>query len=122
VDILKTDAVEARALTGAADFRAACRALGALGPKEVVLTHRDGLVVMAGGRFYEERFFPRQLAGRSGRGDTCIASYVGRRLAAEPAEAARWAAALTSLKMEREGPFRGTLREVEEALLERGKA
>lgn len=116
VDVLKTDAVEAKALTGESDFRAACRSLAAMGPKEIVLTHRDGLLVMAEGRFHEAGFSPRRLGGRSGRGDTCIASYVARRLDSPPAEATRWAAALTSLKLEQEGPFRGSLRDVQERL------
>jgi len=41
---------------------------------------------------------------------------VARRLVAQPAEATVWAAALTSLKMEAEGPFRRTAGEVEELI------
>ena len=114
VDVLKTDAVEAEMLTGAADVRVAARALAGLGPREVVLTHRDGVLVYACGQFHEAGFFPRALVGRSGRGDTCVAAYVARRLAkGSPAEATIWAAAVTSLKMEAEGPFRRNVREVE---------
>ncbi len=113
VDVLKADAVEARMLTGEADIRTAARILADLGPREVVLTHRDGLLVYADGQYYAAGFFPRQLVGRSGRGDTCIAAYVARRLTASPAEAGRWAAAVTSLKMEAEGPFRREIAEVE---------
>jgi sugar/nucleoside kinase (ribokinase family) len=114
VDVLKTDAVEAEMLTGEADARVAARALAGLGPREVVLTHRDGVLVYAGGQFHEAGFFPRALVGRSGRGDTCVAAYVARRLAkGSPAEATIWAAAVTSLKMEAEGPFRRNVREVE---------
>jgi sugar/nucleoside kinase (ribokinase family) len=114
VDVLKTDAVEAEMLTGEADARVAARALAGLGPREVVLTHRDGVLVYAGGQFHEAGFFPRALVGRSGRGDTCVAAYVARRLAKNsPAEATIWAAAVTSLKMEAEGPFRRNVREVE---------
>jgi sugar/nucleoside kinase (ribokinase family) len=114
VDVLKTDAVEARMLTGEADIGTAARMLADLGPREVVLTHRDGLLVYAGGQYYEARFFPRQLVGRSGRGDTCIAAYIARRLTASPAEASCWAAAVASLKMEAEGPFHREIAEVEE--------
>jgi sugar/nucleoside kinase (ribokinase family) len=112
IDILKTDAVEAEMLTGCKDINAAARVLAGLGPAEIVLTHRDGLLVLADGRFYEAPFRPRQLVGRSGRGDTCIASYVARRLSASPEEATIWAAAVTSLKMEAEGPIRRSLDEV----------
>jgi sugar/nucleoside kinase (ribokinase family) len=76
VDVLKTDAVEAESLTGTADHEAAARMLAGYGPREVVLTHRDGLLVLADGRVHEARFTPRELRGRSGRGDTCLGSYL----------------------------------------------
>jgi sugar/nucleoside kinase (ribokinase family) len=119
VDVLKTDAVEAEMLTSEADACVAARTLAGLGPREVVLTHRDGVLVYAGGQFHEAGFFEagfvaRAPVGRSGRGDTCVAAYVARRLAkGSPAEATIWAAAVTSLKMEAEGPFRRNVREVE---------
>jgi sugar/nucleoside kinase (ribokinase family) len=47
VDILKTDAVEAEMLTGLAGIRRAAEALAGWGPEEIVLTHRDGLLVHA---------------------------------------------------------------------------
>jgi sugar/nucleoside kinase (ribokinase family) len=116
MDVLKTDAVEAQMLTGEADIRTAARMLAALGPREVVLTHRDGLLVYADEQYHEAGFFPRQLVGRSGRGDTCIAAYIAKRLTDSPAEASRWAAAVTSLKMETEGPFRREMAEVEDLI------
>jgi sugar/nucleoside kinase (ribokinase family) len=113
---LKTDAVEAEMLTGTADIYRAAQMLANLGPAEIVLTHRGGLLVYAGGQFHEAGFFPAQLVGRSGRGDTCLGAYVARRLASPSAEATVWAAAVTSLKMEAEGPFRRTIPEVEELI------
>ena len=113
VDTVKTDAVEAEFLTGQKDMRVAAGRIADLGPKEVVLTHRDGVLVYDGNHFHEARFHPETLKGRSGRGDTCIASYMARRLSAPPHEAVIWAAALTSLKMDAEGPFRRDIREVE---------
>jgi sugar/nucleoside kinase (ribokinase family) len=105
VQILKADIVEAGILTGASDLGQAARMLQELGPREIVLTHRDGLLVRAADRNYEAAFRPRQVLGRSGRGDTCLAAYTCRRLEADPAAATLWAAALTSLKMESPGPF-----------------
>jgi sugar/nucleoside kinase (ribokinase family) len=113
VDILKSDAVEAESLTGETDHRAAARALAALGPHEILLTHRDGIVVLAEGRFYEVPFRPRELRGRSGRGDTCLGSFLSRRLDGSPRDAIHWAAALTSLKLEAEGAIRRTRDEVD---------
>ena len=114
VDILKADAVEAEALTGESDLRRAASALAAFGPGEIVLTHRNGLLVLAQGRFHEAQFHSKSLVGRSGRGDSCLGSYVAARLSAQPAEATLWAAALTSLKMEAEGPIRRSRGEIEE--------
>jgi sugar/nucleoside kinase (ribokinase family) len=119
VEILKADAVEAERLTGEADIRRAAQLLAGLGPKEIVLTHRDGLLVLDDGRFHEAAFYPVALVGRSGRGDTCLAAYVSKRLAASPDQATIWAAALTSLKMEAEGPFRRALGDVEELIQQR---
>jgi sugar/nucleoside kinase (ribokinase family) len=119
VDTVKTDAVEAEYLTGQKDMRVAARRIADLGPKEVVLTHRDGVLVYDGTCFHEARFHPETLTGRSGRGDTCIASYMARRLSTPPEEAVIWAAALTSLKLEAEGPFRRDIRDVEALIRKR---
>ena len=114
VDILKVDAVEAESLTGETDIRRAASALGRLGPREVVLTHRKGLLVHAEDGFHEAEFHSASLVGRSGRGDTCLGSYVAARLSTQPAEATLWAAAATSLKLEAEGPLRKSRQEIEE--------
>ena len=53
VDVVKGDAVEAELLTGQKDLRTAARLIAGFGPKEVVLTHRDGLVVYDGNHFHE---------------------------------------------------------------------
>jgi len=116
IDILKADASEAEFLTDKKDLKVAARELTNLGPKEVVLTHREGVLVYAEGQFHRAPFFPRKLVGRSGRGDTCIASYVSKRLSASPEEATIWAAAVTSLKMESEGPILKNIIEVEELI------
>ena len=119
IDVLKTDAVEAHMLTGTKDIYKAAQILANLGPKEIVLTHRDGVLVLADGQIYEAGFYPKQLVGRSGRGDTCISSYMVGRLTMAPQEATEWAAAVTSLKMEAEGPFRGTIDDVQKLLKEK---
>jgi len=112
LDVLKTDVVEAEMLTGTSNIREAARKISDLGPHEVVITHHNGLLVYANGQFYEKNFFPNKLIGRSGRGDTCIAAYMAKRLNSSPQEATTWAAAVTSLKMEAEGPFQRTMQEV----------
>jgi len=113
VDILKSDAVEAEFLTGETDIFKAAAKYASLGPAEIVLTHKDGVLIHAAGEFHDLAFHPRNLSGRSGRGDTCIGAYAAMRLRAEPREAGIWAAALTSLKMENLGPFARPINEVE---------
>jgi len=105
INILKSDAVEAECLTGESNIKKAAKQLAQLGPEEIVLTHKEGLLVYANTEFYEVPFLPENLIGRSGRGDTCIAAYMSRRLSASAAESTIWAAAITSLKMEAEGPI-----------------
>lgn len=106
IDILKADAVEAEMLTGKKDIHLAAAELAGWGPKEVVLTHGAGVLVLSDGEFYDAPFRPEKLVGRSGRGDTCIASYACKRLDGTAQEATIWAAATTSLKMEAEGPIK----------------
>ena len=121
VTVLKTDAVEAKLLTGESDRRAAARRLAEYGPKEVLLTHNSSVMVYHDGVADEAPLEPKELKGRSGRGDTCTGAYLSRRLTAPPAEALIWAAAVTSLKLEEEGPFNRELAEVE-ALYEKLRA
>jgi sugar/nucleoside kinase (ribokinase family) len=93
--------------------------LAELGPREIVLTHRDGLLVYADQQYYQALFLPNKLIGRSGRGDTCIASYVAKRLTSSAADSTIWAAAVTSLKMEAEGPIKRRVEEVEKMIREK---
>jgi sugar/nucleoside kinase (ribokinase family) len=119
VTYLKVDRAEAELLTGQTDLRAAARQLAAYGPREVVVTQSSGVTVYADGQIYEAPFTPRSLAGRTGRGDTCFATYVGKRLSAPAEEACRFAAAVTTLKQEQPGPWRGTLDDVAAVLMDR---
>jgi sugar/nucleoside kinase (ribokinase family) len=113
VDVVKSDAVEAEFLTGQTDIHKAAEFYAAMGPQEIVLTHKDGLLIYAGGEFHEMKFYANRLDGRSGRGDTCLGTYVAMRLSMPPREAGIWAAAVTSLKMESPGPFNRPISDVE---------
>jgi sugar/nucleoside kinase (ribokinase family) len=116
VTVLKADAVEAGLLTGTSDLEMAARLLAALGPQEILLTQNEGVLVYAHGETFRAPLVPVEVRGRSGRGDTCTAAYLARRFGphgASPAEAVVWAAAVTSLKLEAEGPFRREIGEVE---------
>jgi sugar/nucleoside kinase (ribokinase family) len=122
VTYLKADRSEAEFLTGESDLPSAARQLAACGPSEIIVTQTSGVTVCADGDIYEAPFTPRSLEGRTGRGDTCFATYVGKRLSAPAEEACRFAAAVTTLKQEQRGPWRGALDEVEALLTgSRGK-
>lgn len=113
VTFLKLDDAEAEVLTGERALRQAAEAVAALGPREVVLTHKGGLLVYAGGTLASAPFVAREVRGRTGRGDTCFASYLAARRTLPPEDACRLAAAVTSLKMEQPGPYRGTREDAE---------
>jgi sugar/nucleoside kinase (ribokinase family) len=113
VTYLKTDRAEAELLTGQSDLQEAARRLSQLGPREIVLTESAGVTVHADGRVFHAPFTPSSLSGRTGRGDTCFSTYLSRRLTASAEEATRLAAAVTTLKQEHPGPWRGTVGEAE---------
>ena len=110
---LKADGVEAEFITGESDLISAAKILKSFGPKEVIITHKNGVLVYDGINVYQQPFILNKIIGRSGRGDTCGASYVYKRLSLEPREAIKWAAAATSLKMESDTPLKNTKEEIE---------
>lgn len=112
IEYLKTDAAEAKILTGLDDREEAAKKLFELGAKEIMITHHSEVLIYDGKQFYRAPLKPRNLSGRTGRGDTCFSTYVTERLTKEPAEAVLYAAALTSLKMEFPGPFKGSREDV----------
>jgi sugar/nucleoside kinase (ribokinase family) len=121
VTYLKADQAEAELLTGETDLARAAHTLAAYGPKELVLTQSSGVTVYAGGAISRAPFTPKNLSGRTGRGDTCFATYVGKRVTgASPEEACRWAGAVTTLKQEKPGPWRGSVADVEALLRSHG--
>ncbi|MFX0057130.1 MAG: hypothetical protein ACFE8J_02400 [Candidatus Heimdallarchaeota archaeon] len=114
VKVLKVDQTEAEILTGQKDINKASEELIELGPSEILLTHERGITVNAESQIY---FFPwknKNSIGRTGRGDTAFISYLGSRITKSPDESLKFAAALTSLKMESIGPFSLTLYAVED--------
>ena len=66
------------------------------------------MIVCDGEKICAAPLKPRNLTGRTGRGDTTFAGYLAKRLVGGIEEATLYAAALVSLKMETPGPFMGT--------------
>ena len=112
ITYLKTDAAEAEILTGLSDRIEAAEKLASWGAREVMVTHNTEVLVCTQGRIFSAPFTPKNLSGRSGRGDTTFAAYLAWRLDHSPQEAVSFAAALCSLKMEAPGPFVGTKEDV----------
>ena len=116
LDMVKLDVVEARVLTGTDDLERAAVAFEDWGCPETVITRADGVLARVNGKTYWEPFSNRSVVGRTGRGDTTFAAYMARRLGHDPGPSLRFAAALVSLKMEKAGPFDGTLADVLERM------
>ncbi len=116
LDMVKLDVVEAEVLTGTADLEAAARRFEAWGCPETVITRADGVLARVHGVSYWEPFTNRSVVGRTSRGDTTFAAYMARRLTHDPQPSLRFAAALVSMKMEKPGPFGGTLDDVLERM------
>jgi len=112
VKYLKADIVKAKVLTGTSDLLIAAKSLSKMGPSEVLITRRNGAVLFAEGKLYQAPFSPKSLRGRTGQGDTCICTYIAKRLSLPAYKSLCFAVALTTLKLEKEGPFRGNLDDV----------
>jgi len=113
IEILKTDHAEAKTLTKKDKIEEAAFELAKMGPKEILLTHENGISVYANNKL---SYFPwkyKQIKGRTGRGDTAFAAYIGSRITKNPEDSLKFAAALTSLKIEHPGPFKLSLNQVE---------
>lgn len=109
---IKLDIVEAKVLTGTDDLEKAAIIFEQWGCPETVITHADGVLARAGGKTYYEKFSNSSTVGRTGRGDTTFAAYLSYRMDHDVAESLKFAAALVSIKMEKPGPFSGTLEDV----------
>ena len=109
VTFLKVDSAEAEYLTGEKDLEKAAKILAGYGPKEIVLTQKKEILVYADGKFYRAPFLPKNLSGRTGRGDTCITSYIGSRIKHDPERACKIAGIITSMKQEVPGPWTGDI-------------
>ena len=116
VHILKVDHAEAEALTNTKDVQEAAEILIKLGPKEVLISHEEGLSLYTNDDSY---FFPwkyKQVKGRTGRGDTAFITYIGSRISKNCEESLKFSAALTSIKIENPGPFTLPLNTVEDLI------
>ncbi|MDR1733826.1 MAG: ribokinase [Oscillospiraceae bacterium] len=118
IAFLKLDAAEAEIMTGldtsttpgreeaARMLHAWSKSAGSARPQEIMITHNTEVLIYDGADFYKQPLKPRNLTGRTGRGDTTFSTYICERQTHLIPEALLTAAALVSLKMEQPGPFR----------------
>ncbi|MDR1456258.1 MAG: PfkB family carbohydrate kinase [Tannerella sp.] len=115
VHFLKANEHEMVVLTGHTDVPSAARQLAGWGVREVLITLGDmGSILYDGNTFYRiPAYRPREIVDATGCGDTYMAGYLYRRTGgAGMEEAGHFAAALSTLKIERSGPVCATCEDV----------
>ena len=111
IDILKVNEYEVEVLTGKKDLHQAASQLAEWGIKEVLLTLGSfGSIVLVDGVFYDiDAYEPISVVDATGCGDTYVMGYVYKRVkGANPLEAAKFATAVSTCKLENHGPFQST--------------
>lgn len=115
VHFLKANEHEMEVLTGYNEVEKAGRELYAWGVKEVLLTLGSlGSVIYDGTTFHKiPAYRPKEVVDATGCGDTYMTGYLYQRAkGAGIEEAGRFAAAMSTLKIEHTGPFRGSKEDV----------
>ena len=111
IDILKVNEYEAKVLTGLDDYKEAAALLAEWGVKEVMLTlGSEGSIVHTAGCFYKiPAYPPKEIVDATGCGDTYMLGYLYMRSkGASVEESGCFAAAMSTIKLEKSGPFSGT--------------
>lgn len=116
VDFVKLDVCEAKVLTGADDIQMQATILENMGGAEIMITSSDGALAYRKGETHFAKFTNKSDLGRSGRGDTFTGAYLACRLDHSMEDSLKFAVALTSIKMESFGPFKGTMEDVLERM------
>lgn len=119
-DILKVNEHETSVLTdGEKDLHRAARLIRSWGVREVLITLGSyGSIIYVDDKFYDiPGFPPRRTIDATGCGDTYAAGYLyARAKEANPEEAGRLAAAMCTLKLEHNGPFCGSIEDIQKII------
>ena len=115
IDILKVNEQELEALTGTSNVEQGAKQLNYWGAKEIVLT----LGSMGSVIYYQQKFYtipaykPAAIVDATGCGDTYMAGYLYYRSKGYNLEdAGKFAAAMATLKIEKQGAFSGTKEDI----------
>lgn len=115
IHFLKANEHEMEVLTGHKDVAGAALKMSGWGVKEVLITLGSlGSVIYDGKTFHKiPAYKPREVVDATGCGDTYMTGYLYQRAkGASIEEAGRFAAAMSTLKIEASGPFNGTKEDV----------
>lgn len=113
---LKVNETEMETITGLKDAHEAAKLIHAWGVTEVIITlGSEGSLVYVDDKFYEiPAYPPHEVVDATGCGDTYSAGYLYKRLqGATPTEAGKFAAAMCTIKLEHNGPFNRSIKDVE---------
>ena len=119
IHFLKANEHEMEVLTGYDDVAMAAKQLYDWGVKEVLITLGSmGSVIYDGTTFHMiPAYKPKEVVDATGCGDTYMTGYLYKRAkGAGIEESGRFAAAMSTLKIECLGPFKGTREEIEHCL------
>ena len=119
IHFLKANEHEMEVLTGYDDVAMAAKQLYDWGVKEVLITLGSmGSVTYDGTTFHKiPAYKPKEVVDATGCGDTYMTGYLYKRAkGAGIEEAGRFAAAMSTLKIECLGPFKGTKEDIEHCL------
>jgi len=119
IHFLKANEHEMEVLTGYDDVAMAAKQLYDWGVKEVLITLGSmGSVIYDGNNFHMiPAYKPKEVVDATGCGDTYMTGYLYKRAkGAGIEEAGRFAAAMSTLKIECLGPFKGTKEDIEHCL------
>lgn len=115
VHFLKVNEMELEVLTEESDVKKAAHKLHEWGVKEVVITLGDmGSIIYDGVDFYPiPAYAPTEVVDATGCGDTYMTGYLYKRsLGTGYTEAAKFGAAMATIKIENMGPFDSTINEI----------
>jgi len=119
IHFLKVNEHEMEVLTGLSDPHEAARQLYKWGVKEVLVTLGSmGSLIFNGKEFYRiPAYKPKEVVDATGCGDTYTIGYLYQRVSgAGIEEAGRFAAAMSTLKIEKSGPFSGNKEDVNQCM------
>lgn len=116
---IKVNETEMETVTGLKEPHEAAKLLHSWGVTEVIITlGSEGSLVYVDDNFYEiPAYAPHEVVDATGCGDTYSAGYLYKRLqGANPTEAGKFAAAMCTIKLEHNGPFNRTEKEILEII------